>query len=139
MRNVGAVAAGIVLGIVIVFSVETISSKIYPLPPGIDATNKDAMRLYMPHIPRGALLLVLSGWILGTFLGAWTAARLARRALQGVVVAVVLLAGGVANMMMIPHPPWFWVASILAFLIGGYAGSRLGGAQPASGPDATPA
>jgi hypothetical protein len=88
----------------------------------------------MAALPRAALLLVLVGWALGTFAGAYVAGRLARRVpiAHGLVVGVLFLAAGVANMLMLPHPIWMWMAGVAAFLAGGYGGGRLAARKAAA-------
>lgn len=39
------------------------------------------------------------------------------------VVGVLLLAFGIMNLVAIPHPMWFTIVSVLAFLPAAYAGA----------------
>jgi len=116
----------------IVFAVETISTKLYPLPPDTDFSDPDAMGAVMTRLPRAALLVVLLGWGLATVAGAWIAARVGgRRQGPAWTVGVVLLAAAVFNMLEIPHPLWFWVVGVALFLPAAWLGGRLAGAGPA--------
>jgi hypothetical protein len=135
-RRAGSVIAGLLLGVVVVASVETVSSIVYPLPPGIDPRNMDALRAYMPTVPAGALYIVLSGWALGTFIGSWLATRLGaeRHLADGLIVGAILLAGSVANMMTLPHPTWFWIAALIVVPIAAYAGAKIGTMAPPAAP-----
>ena len=55
----------------------------------------------------GSILGVLAGVIVG-----------------GIIIGFIFLAGGIANMLMIPHPIWVWIVALPAFLVCGYAGGR---------------
>lgn len=127
LRSVGAVIAGLILAALVVAAVEAVASKIYPLPAGVDPHSRDALKVSMAHAPVGALVMVLIAWAAATISGAWLAAKLAGRAqpTHGLIVGVILLIAGIANMLMLPHPLWMWVAGILMFLVGGYVGGKL--------------
>jgi hypothetical protein len=131
MRSVGrsvlAVIVGLVVASVIITAFEIVNSQVYPLPPGVDPTDQEALRAVAKDIPTGAFVLVIAGWAAGALAGAWSAGRIAGRSplVHGLVVAVLLLTFGVINMLLIPHPLWVWLVGIVAFLGCGYAGARL--------------
>jgi len=132
LRRVAAVLVGLLVGFAIIFGVEWIGAKLFPLPPGTDPSNDESMRAAMAVLPVEALLLVLVGWILSSLVGGWVAARIAGRTLQpAMIVGTILLAAAVASMLTISHPLWFWVAGVLVFLPSAYAGARLAGASGA--------
>jgi hypothetical protein len=127
LRNLGGVIAGLVVGVLVIAVVEFASSKVYPLPAGIDPSDMKAFRLYMAQLLLGAFLFVLAAWGAGTFLGSWTATRIVapRGPAGGAIVGAVLLAAGVANMLMLPHPGWFWVAAIVVLVSCTFLGTRM--------------
>ena len=127
-RKILAVVGGVILGGVVVFVVEWISSKVYPLPPGLDLNNREAMKAYVAALPIGALLFVLLAYVLGSLAGGWLAAKIARdsRLHLPLTVGGVLLFFGIINLVTIPHPLWFAMVSILVFLPAAYLGGRLG-------------
>jgi hypothetical protein len=129
LRRALAVLAGVGVAIGIVFAVEAINARIYPLPPGTDYSDPEQMRAVMTRLPRAALVIVLLGWGLATVVGAWIAARVAgRRQGPAWTVGVVLLAAAVFNLLELPHPFWFWVAGVALFLPAAWLGARLAGA-----------
>ena len=87
----------------------------------------------MARLPLGALIAVLVAWALGSVTGGWVAAKLAAeaRVAHAMVVGVVLVVCGVATMLMIPHPVWFWVAGIVVPLACALLGARVAGAGAA--------
>jgi hypothetical protein len=46
-------------------------------------TDRDTVRGLLAAAPLGALLVVIGGWALGSFLGGWATARLAARPRRG--------------------------------------------------------
>lgn len=125
-RSVLAVLAGTVVAGVLIAAVEAVSSAIFPLPPGLDVHDYEAMRRHIDALPIGAFLFVLAAWAIGSFAGSWVAARLATRArvVHGLIVGALFLLAGVLNMLMIPHPWWMWVGGILALAGCSYLGAR---------------
>jgi hypothetical protein len=126
-RSILAVLAGSIVAGVLIAAVEAVSSSVYPLPPGVDHHDYESLRQYVEQLPLGAFLLVLVAWAIGTFAGAWVAARLATRArfAHGLVVGALFLLAGVLNMLMIPHPAWMWAGAVLVFVVCSYLGARL--------------
>lgn len=119
----GAFVAGL-----LVWVMELLGSLIYPLPAGMNPDDPAAVKAAMANLPAGALLLVLLGWIVGTFAGAWiTALRAARAPIgHGLLLGGLFLVGAVVNMLMIPHPVWFWIVGLAIFLPSAYLGAKRG-------------
>ena len=127
MRSFLAVAGGVIAGAVIVALVEWVGHQMYAPPPGIDFSDPDAVRAMMKEIPRGALVMILVAWALGTFVGGWVAAHFATTAplRAALIVGVVLLLFGVMTMVSLPHPLWFWVVGIILFLPAAHLGGKI--------------
>jgi hypothetical protein len=125
VRSVLAVAAGLATALILVVGVEAVSSKMYPLPPGVDQGNPESLAAAIARLPVGALLGVLVAWGLGAFGGAFTAARLGSRRPLGLLVGTLLLVAAVGNMLAIPHPIWFWFAAFVVIPATTMAGVRL--------------
>ncbi len=54
---------------------------------------------------------------------------IARRAIAGWMVALLVIAVGVYTMAIIPHPTWMWAAGVVLPLIGAWLAKRLAGAS----------
>ena len=126
-RSIIAVVLGFIIANVVIMGVHVISTLIYPLPPGFDMHDPEAMRERMSTLPAMAFLWVALAHFLGTAAGAAFAAWMARRspAVHGLIVGGLVLAGGVANQLMLPHPAWFWPVGLAAFPLGTLVGLRL--------------
>lgn len=125
MRILLGVLAGVVLAGLCVFAVEAIGHTLYPLPAGLDPRDPADQPAMMAAMPAAAKAIVLLGWFVGAWLGAWAANRIAGRALAGWIVALLVIAAGVATMLMIPHPAWMWAGGILLPLAAGWLAQRL--------------
>ena len=123
-RSVMSILAGVVLGGVVVGSVEAAGHLLYPLPTGLDIDDPKALALAMAELPMGAFLMVQLAWFLGAACSAWLASRLAlaEPLLCGVLAALVMLAFAVMNLIMIPSPLWFILITPVVYLFGGGLG-----------------
>lgn len=126
-RNILAVVSGVVAGFVLILIVEGIGHLLYPPPEGLDYGDMEAVRAMTANLPAGALLMVAVAWAVGAFGGGWLAARIAKRSgtVHALIVGAVIELGAIANLLMLPHPVWFWVVGIVAILPAAYAGSRM--------------
>lgn len=127
VRSIVVVLAGLVASIVVVAVTDAIVSSLYPLPPGTDATNREALRQAAAALPVAAFLILLAGWSLAALAGSFVGARWAGRApvAHGSVVALILLAATIANLVAIPHPVWMWPAALIFIPLAAWAGVRI--------------
>ena len=79
------------------------------------------------------LVLVIVSHALGTFFGALTAVRVAREAhiVPASIVGSLMLLGGIANVLVIPHPVWFNAIDLLLYIPAALLAWRLA-ADPTS-------
>ncbi len=126
-----AAVTGVVAAFVIVAGVEALGHALYPPPPGLDLTDSARFAEYVRSIPVEAMLFVIIAWFSGTLGGGLVAIVVARRraALLAGIVAGLLFAGAVVNLVAMPHPIWFAfvgvAAIILAFVLAMSIGRRL--------------
>jgi hypothetical protein len=121
VRMVAGIIAGAVVAMAIIVGFESLNLLLHPLPRGIDLSDPAAMKAFAAAAPASALLVVLTGYVVGTFAGVFVAAKVARSAIAGAVVALLLIAGGIVNMLTIPHPVWFWASSLVAYVVMAWA------------------
>lgn len=125
MRMILGIVAGLVVAFACVAGVEAIGHSLYPPPPGFDLTNPRDVDRLMSVMPAAALAFVLAAWFVGALAGALVANLIARRALAGWIIALLVIAAGVATMVMIQHPGWMWAAGIALPLVAGFVASRF--------------
>lgn len=130
LRQVPGVLAGVAAGFATVFLIELIAGTLYPMPAGLDPTDAAAMKAYIAGLPFGAFALVLGAMTLGAFDAAAIAAVLGgRRRRTGWIAGGIVAAATLVNVVTIPHPPWFAVASVALAVAGAVLGARLGGGK----------
>jgi hypothetical protein len=83
----------------------------------------------MAEIPQAAFRFVLLGYVLGSLVGGYTAAKIGRAARLALVVGAILMVFGILNVVLIPHPLWVTVATFLVFLPAAWVGGRLAGSS----------
>jgi len=129
-RSILAIVAGVVVGGITVGIIELPGSLMYPPPAIKDAAISEAtMKQYLESLPLLPKLAVGIAWIAGPFIGAWTAARIARRApvAHGLIIGAVFLLMDIAMIATLPHPFWLAAIGIVAPLIAGYLGASVAG------------
>ena len=117
-RTIGAAAAGLAAGVVLIMAVQALGVLLYPLPADVDPADPEALARVVRDAPAGALLMVELSYAAGS-LGAGVTVGLlaARRALLlAGGIGVLLTAAGFANLAAIPHPAWFAVVSTVTYL-----------------------
>ncbi|MGQ4659915.1 hypothetical protein [Lysobacter sp. F6437] len=135
-RTILAVVAGVVVAWLTIMLCQFGSAALHPPPPGMDLTDPSQLAIFIRAAPPAAMALVVAGWALGALIGGWLAARISRRhpRAAAVLVGAVVLAGVIANAMMIPHPLWMTIAGVLLPLPAAWLGARLGRPHPQATP-----
>ena len=107
-RTVLGIVAGAVAGTVLIMLLEWVAHMLFPVTA--DVTSVDAL-------PIATKLAIVVTYLIASFAGGAVAAWVGRTAIPAIAVGVLLLALGIWNMTMIPHPMWMAVANGLALLV----------------------
>lgn len=114
LKNMLAVLAGAILGSVVNMGIIMMSSSIIPPPDGADVTTveglKASMHLFQPKHFIMPFLAHAVGTLAGAMITAWLAAS--RKMMLALGIGVLFLAGGIANVLMLPSPTWFSVLDL---------------------------
>ena len=124
-RAVGAIVAGMLVAFILVVAVEVFSSVVHPLPPDFTGTMEE-MCQHIERYPPWVLAVVVVAWAGTAFAGTWIAGRLGNRG-SALFVGLLLLAGLIFNISMLPYPVWFKVANLIAIPAATYKALSLGG------------
>jgi hypothetical protein len=136
LRRIGAV----VLGLIIALVVNQISELgVHAIKPAPDIHSLEQVKAYVASLPLSALLLVLVGWLIGTFLGAWAAARIGRTPVTAYVLGAIQFCIGIWNAIVLPQPVWYSVALEIIYIVVPIIAARLAFPQPAAAPAPPPA
>ena len=127
-KNIAAGVAGVTVAVFVVWLVENIGHNVYPPPPDLNFTDKEAMRAYIDTLPLGAFLFVGGAWFVGTLAGTVTACRIgdAKPVIYAIVVGGLMLLASAANLIMIPHPAWFSITGVVGVIIAAWLGMTIG-------------
>ena len=89
--------------------------------------RREMVREIMPGAPLGMLLVVVIGWVLGSFAGGFVTTWIGRQSSlsRTLVLGGLLTLAGILNNLMLPPPVWFWILSLIGFLPATYLGARL--------------
>lgn len=128
LRNILAVVAGVVVGSAVNMALIMVSGRVIPPPAGADVTTVEGLQASIHLFEPRHFVFPFLAHALGTLAGAFVAARLAATYAMplALVVGLVFLAGGAANVSMLPAPMWFNVLDLVcAYLPMAWVGGRL--------------
>ena len=128
LRVLFAIVLGLVVGSVVNMALITASGKVIAPPVGADVATMEGLKASMHLFEPKHFLFPFLAHALGALAGAFVAALLApnRSLVPPMVVGALFLAGGIANVIMLPSPMWFTLVDLfLAYLPTAWLGSRL--------------
>ena len=125
LRTVLGIIAGVLLAFAVLIGLEMAGHAAMPAPAGLDPTDPEDLKQMVAAAPLAAKAWVVFGWFVATLAGGWLARRLSGKGWAGWVIAGLILLGGIANIMMIPHPLWMQIAAVAAPLLAGAIVMRL--------------
>ncbi len=138
MRNILGALAGIAVAVLTVMLFEWIGHTIYPLPPGLEITDTEALNAHLAAAPIIALLLVLAGNLIATFDGTFVACLIGRTKphIYALLIGVLMLAATTSNLIMFRHPTWFSVSAVVGIIVSAWLAMKFATAILANRPDA---
>src|SRR5215472_10632822 len=107
LRGIAGVIVGLIATWLPVALMEVITHHTWPPPAGLDMRQRSDMFRYVATLPAAAFALVLIGWLVGTLLGTWLAAKIGRSPTPAYILGAILVAAGIFNFIVIPQPHWF--------------------------------
>jgi hypothetical protein len=129
IRNILAVIAGVIVGMVLNGFLITISSSIITPPEGADVTTMEGLKASLHLFEPRHFIVPFLAHSLGTFVGAILASALAatNKMRQALIVGILFLIGGITNVVLLPAPMWYNVVDLVgAYLPFAYVGGLLG-------------
>lgn len=125
LRTILGIVAGAVAAVVTVMVLEMIGHAAMPPPAGLDPADPEDLKQMVASASTAAKAWVVFAWFAAVVAGGWVARRLSQKAWAGWVIAGLIVLGGIANIMMIPHPLWMQIAAVAAPLLAGWIVTRL--------------
>ena len=134
LRIILGIVAGVVLAFVVLTGLQMAGHAIMPPPAGLDPADPEDLKQMVASASLAAKAWVVFAWFAATLAGGWLARRLSRTGWAGWFIGGLIVVGGIANMIMIPHPLWMQITAVAAPLLAGWIVTRLpaGGSAPVS-------
>lgn len=131
-RKILATVVALIAATAVMMIVEMLNSYILPRPSADILTDPAKLREYMANGPTMAYVVVLVGYFLGSFIGGFIVKNMSRRESPGiampVLIGVILTLLGIANFLMLPgQPAWFMVIALLIFIPSALLGNKFAG------------
>ena len=135
IKKIAAAVIGIVVAGGIVFAVESLGHTVYPLPADLDMNDPVEFGNYVESLPIGAFIFVAGAWVLGTLGGGLLACFIAgeKPRVYSSIVGGFILVATIANLIMIPHPLWFSISSLVAIAVMTYVTGSIASSIATSG------
>ena len=119
LKNIFAVAAGIIIGGFVNMGIIMMSSTIIPPPEGADLTTMEGLKASMHLMEPKHFLMPFLAHALGTFVGAFVAYYLAanNKLRLALAIGIWFMIGGIVNIILLPSPLWFTILDLsLAYI-----------------------
>lgn len=129
IKNILAVATGVIIGSIVNMAFIIISGHIIPPPDGADLTTEEGLKASMHLMEPKHFLFPFLAHAVGTFVGAFLAVKIAakHKFRFAMAISIAFLVGGIMNVMMLPSPIWFTILDLVgAYLPMGYLAWKLG-------------
>lgn len=127
MKSLIAIVAGIIVGGVTGFLVQTGGDMLLGHFIGLEPITAQGAAALGVDRATEALMVVVAGYFFGPLAGGYVAARLApvHPAYHAMVVGGFQMIFAVIALALFPHPLWFTVATVFAFVPGSLVGAAL--------------
>jgi len=136
IRNILAVIAGVILGMMVNMGLVMLGPMIIPPPEGVNMTNMESINASIHLLQPKHYIFPFLAHSLGTLVGAFLAAKLAATHKMKFAIGIgafFLLGGAAAAMQLAKSPLWFKILDLgIAYLPMGWLGGRLASSKPES-------
>ncbi|MBE7516860.1 MAG: hypothetical protein HS105_09675 [Chloracidobacterium sp.] len=129
-RKALAVITSLIVAVGTIMIVEMINSTILPIEGSVMARNPDTVREAMTSRPDLGFIVVVIGYVLAAFGAGFIVTKMSRR--EGgslhlaILCGVILTALGIANIVLFPgHPMWFIALMLISFIPSAAVGYRF--------------
>ncbi len=126
-RRAFAVTIGIVVGMVANMAIAQLGMSIHPPPQGFDPNDASAMSAWVSTMSTSQLLFPfvahIAQGLVGSLAGCYANRDTALR--TGTLVGGITALFCMLNLMVVPHPTWFWMEVPIVLVLGWGIGNRL--------------
>lgn len=126
VRIILGIVIGVALGMGAVIVGDIVNHQLFPPPP------PEQLQDYLATAPIVALIGLPIAYSLAALVAAFAGAKIAGKVWPGWVAGGVLVAGTIANLVMITHPLWMTIACAVFVPLAAFLGARWGAPKIAS-------
>ena len=128
LRNLISIGIGLVCGGLATFFVASSGRGFFPEYQDVpNITEPLAFASFIETLPVGAFIVLLFAHSTGSLLAAFVATSLSghTQPTPAIAVGVLMLAGGIRNLILIPHPVWYQISEAIIYLPAVFVGYTL--------------
>ena len=128
LRNLISIGIGLVCGGLATFFVASSGRGFFPEYQDVpNITEPLAFASFIETLPVGAFIVLLFAHSTGSLLAAFVATSLSghTQTTPAIAVGVLMLAGGIRNLILIPHPVWYQISEAIIYLPAVFVGYIL--------------
>ena len=125
LRNVGAVFAGLIVGMALNMAIIMVNLIPFPMPEGLSMQDQEGFSAWAKTLPATAFILPMVAHLAQAFFGGWAAARLGASSPMrlAMIIGVGSLLGGIYNAMSLEIPTWMWIEMPFYLVLAWVAGN----------------
>ena len=126
MKNVLATIAGFIAASLVVYFIEQLGWKFFPLPETVNPMDPESLKQNIDLIPKGSMIFVIVAHAIGVFCGMVLAGIISKKSLvPSYIVGGLMIIATIANLIMIPSPMWFIIFDLLGVIVAFFAARKL--------------
>jgi len=118
IRKILSVVIGLAIAIVTFLIAETVNTSLHPIPTDLDYNDSTSVKAFYDNQAISFWLLVLVGWIVGSMLCGFLIKMISKveNKTLPIIAGLILTLSAVANFFAFPHPTWFVIIGLVAFI-----------------------
>ncbi len=127
LRNILGIIIGLIVASVFLTAILFIGWSFYPLPDQVDFLRPRTYEHLDRNIYPGTYIVEIISYIISTFFGGMAVASIVKLAkpAYSTLIGIIFFMLVLIKFILIPHPTWFNIISVLPILPMGYFGGKL--------------
>lgn len=125
MRKLLGIIIGAAFAFAILAAIGWCADQLFPSMIDISVDDETAVATVIADKTMLEKILWVAPWLLGSFGGAWLALRICDWKWAGWIVAGLMMAFAITDILGLPHPLWMQACAILLPLLGGWLAIRI--------------
>lgn len=124
MRKLIGVIVGLVLAVALIDGLWALAGAWFSAPVVADASGQDVLAQTVMRMPLAGQATIAATWLLAGLVGTFAALRIAQWRPAGWIVAMLVVAADLWNVIELAQPPWLAAATLVLPLVGAWLAER---------------